>query len=423
MGRYQMLIIGLCFGINMLDGLDILVIAFTAPAIAAEWGLRPDQLGILFSSGLAGMVLGSLFIAPIADVIGRRKMLLSCMVVISVGMIGAALTANVTQLMLMRLLTGLGVGAMLPSLNTQVAEYASSRRRSFAISLMQIGFVIGGMLGGILATYMVVAFGWRSMFMSAGIASLVLIPVVYVVLPESLDYLVSHQPRNALAQANRILARLGQPQVDALPPPPQGADKPAGGLAAIVAPEYRVRSFLIWACFFIAMFVLYFVLNWTPQALVAAGMPVTQGIGAGVILNVGGIAGSLLLGYVATYFGLRRLVAVYMGLTVVTMVAFGFIGTELLPMLVVGFMVGFFIFGVMIGLYAVVPNLYPSEIRTTGTGWAIGIGRLGAVAGPYVAGLLIAAGWERELYYSLLALPLLLGVVAVLNVGRNQDWS
>lgn len=428
MTPFQMTVVALCLVINTIDGLDILVIAFTAPSIAAEWGLGPEALGVVFSSGLAGMVLGSLFLAPMADRIGRRPMIMACLVLITIGMLATAATTTLAQLIAARLLTGLGVGAMLPSVNTQVAEYASTKRQSFAISILHVGFVIGGTLGGILAAYLVTEAGWRAVFVCAGLFSLATLPVAYWLLPESLDYLVARRPKNALARANGILARLGLGALDALPESPgaqhgAGTPPPApGGLATIVAPEYRFRSAMIWISFFMTMFTLYFVLSWTPQILVAAGLPVSHGIGGGVIMNVGGIIGSLVLGFVAGYRGLRQLVAAYMIVSVVCMVAFAFASASLAVLMTLAFVVGFFLYGVMIGLWAVVPQLYPPAIRTTGTGWAIGIGRFGAIAGPYAAGMLMAAGWDREAYYSALSLPLLVAAAAVLNVGRKQSW-
>ena len=188
-----------------------LVVAFTAPEIASEWALDPQSLGVLFSSGLFGMAAGSLFIAPLADRMGRRNIILICLVIISVGMLASAFTNSIFELAAMRVITGLGIGGALASITTITAEYSSKKRQGFAISLVQVGYPIGATIGGTIAAVLIVQYGWRSVFIFGAICSALMIPMVLRFLPESLEYLITHQPKNALGKINSLLSKLGQP--------------------------------------------------------------------------------------------------------------------------------------------------------------------------------------------------------------------
>ena len=414
MSPFQIAAIAICLVVNMLDGFDVLAIAFTAPAIARDWSVPDDALGLLFSAGLAGMMAGSLFIAPFADRIGRRPVIVVCLVVLSAGMCASAAAADVRQLAAMRALTGLGIGGALASLNTIVAEYSPLRWRDFAVSLLQTGYPIGATIGGSIAVGLLASYGWRAVFVAGGLASTMLVPVVLWRLPESFDYLVTRRPDGALERTNALLARMGRPALDALP----AADaRTTPSLRAQVeelfSPEHRTTTILLWVAFFMVMASFYFALTWTPQILVASGLSVGRGVSGGVLMNVGGIVGAGLLGWASAQLGLRRLVSIYMAACTVAFVLFAALAGSLPARLAAAAMIGFFIFGSMVGLYAMAPRLYAPQVRTTAIGWAIGIGRGGAVLGPYVAGLLLASGWERSACYVLFAVPPLLSLAAV----------
>ena len=334
MTRFQITAITLCMAINMLDGFDVLVVAFTAPSIAADWKLSATALGSLLSAGLAGMTVGSLALGPLADRFGRRPMVLAAMMVISVGMVLSAFTSDLKQLFVTRLLTGLGVGAMLPSLNTIVSEYSSLRWRSFAVSVLQAGYPLGATVGGVIAALL-------------------------------------------------------------------------------------YTTVLLCAAFFVVMLSFYFVLSWTPKLLVDAGMSTSEGISGGIILNVGGILGSMLLGYLSVRIRISKLIAMYMLLTAVLMPVFATVSHFDTLMLVLALALGFFIFGSMVGLYALSPHLFPARSRAAGLSVAIGVGRLGGVLSPLLAGYLFDVGWSRQAGFTAFAAPLLLSMIVVLMLARR----
>jgi benzoate transport len=421
MTRYQMAAITLCMVINMIDGFDVLVVAFTAPSIANDWGLSAISIGTLLSSGLVGMTLGSLLLGPLADRFGRRPMVLGCLAVISLGMLLSAFTQNVQQLTVTRLLTGLGIGGMLPSLNTIVAEYSSLRWRSFSVSFMQAGYPVGATLGGMLAAVLITHYGWRAVYALAGFASTAMIFVVWRQLPESLEYLVTRQPKNALEKINKLLRSIGREPVSEIPELQNTTGQRKTGYSDLLAARgLMITTVLLSLAFFIVMLSFYFVLSWTPKILVDSGMSTQQGISGGVLLNVGGVVGSLLLGYLSSRMAISKLIAFYMCVTAGLMVLFSNVTTYDTAMQLLALMLGFFIFGSIVGLYALAPHLYPVQSRSAGLSIAISVGRVGAVISPLLAGYLFDNGWAQSDGFIGFAAPLLISAVVVLAVTAKR---
>ena len=416
----QVLAVTICVVINMIDGFDVLVMAFTASSIAAEWSLQPQSVGILLSSGLFGMAAGSLFLAPIADKIGRRNTILVCLVIISGGMLASAFTWSMSSLASARVVTGIGIGGMLASITTITAEYSSQKRQGFAISMVQSGYPVGATIGGTIAAFLIVAYGWRSVYVFGAACTVVMIPLVLRYLPESLEYLIERKPRNALEKVNELLARLGQEPVAQLPQSRQVETASRVSVLDLVSSPLRIPTLLLWCAFFMVMLSFYFVLSWTPTLLTDAGLRAEQGISGGVLMNIGGIVGGVTLGYLTARFSGHRLTALYMVICAVFMALFGLLDGDLGVMLVLGFVIGYFIFGSIIGVYSIAPNIYRTAIRNTGMGWAIGVGRFGGIIGPSAAGFLLANGWTGAQCFYAFGIPLLIAMAAVLLLKAQQ---
>ncbi|MFI4944377.1 MAG: MFS transporter [Burkholderiales bacterium] len=410
---FQATAIGLCVVLNMLDGFDVLVMAFTASEVAKEWSLSGAALGALLSAGLFGMSGGSLFVAPWADRYGRRATTLFCLGLITLGMLLSSLAQSPAQLTALRVLTGVGVGGILASLTVITSEYAPKRWRVSAISLSATGYPIGATLGGTIAAYLITSFGWRSAFLFGALASGIMIPVVARSLPESLDFLLARRPKDALPRMNELLRRMGRPAVAALPERAIGEPKPGNPLGRLFAPAVAAQTALLWSAFFLTMLTFYFATSWTPKLLVAAGLSTRQGITGGVLLNLGGILGGSLFTYFASRAPLKLLASLCLAGTAAGMMLFGAFATDLLAAFLIAFLVGITLFGSMVGLYAAAPSLYPAAIRTTGMGWAIGMGRVGAILAPFCAGLLVDRGWDTIGLYAAFAVPVGLAVLAV----------
>src|SRR5262245_3597210 len=213
----QILIVAITIGLNALDGFDVASISFASPGIAKEWGIDRGALGVVLSMELIGMALGSMFLGGVADKIGRRRTVLGCITVMAVGMFMATTVRGLVDLSIWRVITGLGIGGMLAAINAVSAEFSNTRRRDLCVSLMSIGYPVGAVVGGLLTKQLLVTHGWRSVFyLGAGFTTL-MIPVVYFMVPESIQWLAQKQPAGALSKVNRTLRRMGHSEIASLP--------------------------------------------------------------------------------------------------------------------------------------------------------------------------------------------------------------
>jgi MFS family permease len=298
--------------------------------------------------------------------------------------------------------TGIGIGTILASLTVITAEYSSDKHRNLAISFLHAGYPVGAVLGGLIAVVLIGAFGWRSVFVFGGAASALMIPIVLWYLPESLGYLIKKQPRDALRDFNSIMARMGRPALDALPAPKPKVQGAKISVAALFSREYLAPTLALWFAFFLCMVALYFLLSWTPTVLVDAGLSADLGRLAGVLMNVGGAIAMVVLGWLSVHIGLKRVIQIYLALSAVMIMIFAAAPLPTFLLMVFAALTGLEMAG-LVGLYSVAARLYPTEIRSTGVGWAIGIGRWGAFLAPLAAGWMIAGGFERWAYFLALA--------------------
>lgn len=413
LSNLQLRVIALCWLVNILDGFDLLAISFAAPAISKSWHLDPQTLGIVFSSGLVGMTIGSLLLGPMADCIGRRRMIILAVAVLGLSTLATASAASVGPLMLLRLMTGVAIGALLPSLNTLVAEYTPDRRRNLAISFMHAGYPVGGIIGGFIASQLISSAGWQALFIVGGAFTLALLPLLFFGLPESLHYLLQKNHPKTRMMAENIATSLGIDLVSA-----RTANTPIAAATAstttttkrfwdIHRGPWLIPGLALWTCFFLGNLTLYFLLNWTPTVMVEAGLSSKEAIRAGMVLNLGGIIGLITLGYLSARWSLHRMMSYYFVLGSIFIMVLGQAPRSIGLLFSLIILAGCFSLGGLIGLYSLAARLYPTATRATGIGLAIGAGRFGAILGPYVGGVLISLGWPMGSYFTLLALPLI----------------
>lgn len=415
MSGVQIGAVAICIALNMIDGFDVLVVAFCATDLTADWSLSGAKLGLLLSAGLFGMMAGSLLLAPLADWFGRRALILVCLCLITAGMLLSALAANPTQLFWLRVATGLGIGGMLAAIGVIAAEYSSDHWRSTSVSLQATGYPVGATIGGAIAALLIARYGWRAAFVFGGLASAAMIPVVIRGLPESLDFLITRRPPRALGKLNALLRRMGRPELAQVPEPwtseRDATEKPLNGLFSA---SQLPSTLLLWTSFFLLMFSFYFIMSWTPRLLASAGLSAQQGITGGVLLNLGGVMGGALFAWLAARVNVRRLTALFLALTAAFTILFGFFATQLAVAFAVAAALGAFLIGSMAGLYSLAPILYPAAVRTFGLGLGIGIGRLGAVLAPVIAGFLVDGGWSNSDLYWAFTVPLVAAVLSTL---------
>ena len=425
MSAHQITAVAVCVGLNMLDGFDILVMSFTAAGVSAEWKLSGAQLGMLFSAGLIGMAAGSLFLAPRADRFGRRTVVLASVLIVSLGMLLSAVARNYLQLGVLRTLTGVGIGGILATATVLVAEYSSNSWRSTASYLYTSGYSIGATAGGAIAAVLIGRYGWRAAFEFGSLVSFAMLPITYWLLPESLDFLTTRRPTGALRKLNRLLTRMHQAILSALPDIefPQAVPKRAS-IRRLFAPQLARSTLLIWIAFFFMMAGYYFVFSWTPKLLTSSGMTAQQGITSGVLLSLGGILGTVLFAFIARAVEVRHLISFCLVVAGGLMCVFAMTTHSLRASLIVGSALGAMATSAMAGFYALTPALYAPDLRTTGMGWGIGVGRLGAIAAPLATGLLVDRGWHTVPLYWVFAGTFLVAALAlgatVPGVGRTR---
>jgi len=401
----------ICVLMNMLDGMDVMVISYSGPTIQSEWGIDSQSLGIVFSLALLGMALGAAFLSSKADVIGRRNMIIISIIVMGGGVILTSFVQSLWQLGTMRFISGLGIGSMLASTVTLAAEYAPARQRNFFVSIVLTGYPIGATLSGLVAAQIIPAYGWRTMFQVAGTATLITLPLAVYLLMESWDWLIKRQPQRALEKVNLILNKMRHMPLEQLPEKPHEATiKP--GVGSLFKQNRGDSTYKLWIAFFMGFATLYFLTTWIPNLARNTGLSIELAIYAGTVFNLGAIFGNLFQGYISQVIGLRKAIIVFYLGTGILMAAFGYISGNWIILITFG-LIGFGSQGGLIGLYAIGARLYPTEIRNTGIGWAIGAGRTGAIISPTIGGTLVNAGLSLASSFLIFIAPLAVACAAI----------
>jgi benzoate transport len=405
--RLQILVVALCFSVNMIDGMDVLILVYIAPALSNEWNIAADQLGVLFSAGILGMAIGGIALSPLADVFGRRLLIIASLVTSTAAMLLSGLAENVGQLMILRVLVGCGIGAVLASMAAIISEYAPDKHRNFAVGLLYAGYPLGAIITGFVAVHAIPAFGWRDVLIGAGLISACMLPFLIILLPESMEYLIKRRPRGALERLNRIVARMGREPFATLP-----ELKVAPGKVGVMGlfTQGRARdTLLLWSAMIMGFAALWFAISWIPKLAVLAGLGQDDAIYAGTAFNIGAFVGTIALGLITARLSLQRTILVFLASAAVAMVIFGAVAMPVALILAVALLIGFLLQGGFNGIYPLAARIYPAEVRSTGIGWTMGVGRIGAVSGPFVGGILIDQGLPNAWIFLAFAVPAVIG--------------
>lgn len=386
----QIVVVAVTVLLNGMDGFDILSIAFASPGIAKEWGIAQTNLGIVLSMELIGMAIGSILLGGVADKAGRRPTLIGCLMVMAAGMLGATTAASPVQLSIWRVFTGLGIGGMLSGINAVVAEFSNKRWRSLCISLMVIGYPLGGTFGGMFASRLLANYDWRSVFYFGAAATAILLPAMYFLVPESVHWLTRKQPANALERVNGALKRLGYAAVSGLPEVRESDRRKSVG--DIFSPGLIAVTLMVSAAYFLHIITFYFILKWTPKIVADMGFAASSAGGVLTWANFGGAMGGAAFGILTARIGLKPLTVGILALSAVGVTVFGRTPADLDQMSLLAAFSGFFGNAGVSGLYSIVAYAFPTHVRATGTGFVIGVGRGGAVLSPILAGFLLESG-------------------------------
>jgi benzoate transport len=421
MSAIQVAVVAITIGLNALDGFDVLAISFASPGIARDWHIDRAALGIVLSMELAGMGLGSIFLGGVADKIGRRRTLLGCLAVMTLGMIMAARAKGVYDLSAWRVFTGLGIGGMLASINAVAAEFSNARRRSLNVSLMAIGYPVGAVVGGSIAALLLEQGNWRTVFAFGAAATAAFIPLVFLLVPESVSWLCRRQPAGALASVNKILDRMRYSPVAELPE--VSAEARRRSVGDIFSPQLARVTVLMTMAYFLHITTFYFILKWVPKIVVDMGFTPSSAAGVLVWANAGGATGGAVLGLLSLRFGLKHLTMGVLVISTIMVAVFGRGQANLAQLSLVCAVAGFFTNAGVVGLYGLMAQVFPTHARATGTGFTIGFGRAGAWLAPIIAGYLFHAGYGLEFVAVSMAAGSLVAALAIWLLPYKADTT
>ncbi|QCI95988.1 MFS transporter [Novosphingobium sp. EMRT-2] len=386
--RSGLAVVALCFAINMADGVDVTILSFIAPRLQSDWGIGSDTMGNLFSAGLIGMAIGGMGIAPLADRLGRRRIILAALALMSTGMVASGFATGVPMLFAMRLIVGMGIGTVLAAMAALAAESAPAVQRNLAVGIVQAGYPFAAVFTGLIVARLLPVTGWHALLIVAGAITVILFPAAALILPRG----------------------------------PAGADGKASGEAGRVgtlfAPAFRKRTIALWSAVFFGLMVLYFIVSWITKLSIQAGLSETNGIYAGALYNFGAFVGTTAMSLLAVRVPLGRLVPAMLVGAAGAMLLFGSVTMPVAETLGVAFLIGVLLQGGYNGVWPLAASVYPARMRATGVGWAIGIGRAGAVIGPMMGGYLMAAKASLPLLFVSYCIPLLLCALASATVDR-----
>lgn len=425
-GRGQIMVIVLCGLLMLLDGFDTQAISYIVPVLAKQWHMPREMLGVIFSSALVGLMVGYLVIAPLSNRFGHKRMMVASTVVFSIFTLATVYATALPQLIALRFLTGLGLGAAAPSAIALSCEYSPKRLRATFVLLIYCGFSLGFVLAGFAAGMLIPRFGWTSLLWVGAIAPLFLSVALALWLPESMAFVVAH--RHDDGQMRRIMKKLFP-----------GLAMPAGchfiadlqasersSVGALFGRRNRLGTVLLWGIFFINLAEFYFLQSWLPTLLNGLHYPPAQIVWITALPTIGGVLSVLALGPSMDRIG------PYVTLTVVYLLGAAFMtwlaaslsaspSSTPWMLMAAAFCAGFCISGGQKGVIALAAIYYPLNLRSTGVGWALGIGRLGGIAGPFVVGLLYTAKWQSDRIFYVAAIPVLFAALAVFVMGRLYD--
>ncbi|MER1975105.1 MFS transporter [Pseudocitrobacter faecalis] len=411
--KYQWMILALCFVTVAMDGFDTAIIGFIASDLVQEWGVQKADLGPVMSAALVGLAVGALTAGPMADRIGRKKVLVLSILVFGGFSLVTAFATNLTQLTLLRFLTGLGLGAAMPNAATLMSEYAPERRRALLVNLMFVGFPIGSSMGGFISAWLIPHYGWQSVLILGGVMPLALAVLLIFLLPESARYMVvKNQPQHKIATILKRIAPVADNASFVLQEAGQVKEKSA--LGVIFSPRYAVGTVMLCLTYFMGLLIFYLLTSWLPLLIRETGASLSQASIITALFPLGGGIGVLILGALMDKLNPNKVVAVGYVLTGVFVCLVGFSTYSLVLMGVMVFIAGTIMNGAQSSMPALAAGFYPTQGRATGVAWMLGLGRFGGILGAFSGAFLMQAELSFQTIFTLLAVPALVSALALL---------
>jgi AAHS family benzoate transporter-like MFS transporter len=407
--------------IIIFDGYDLAVVGIALPSIMQSMNVAPANAGVMVSSALFGMMFGNIILGTIADRIGRRWAVAICVALFSIFTAAAGLTNDPVVFSVFRFIAGVGIGGVMPNVVAQMTEYSPLKIRSMMVTLMFSGYSVGGILAALVGKGMIESLGWPSVFIVAGLP-LLLIPLIFRSFPESMPFLIR---KGRLDELRVIASRLEpsyKPQAGdqfALPQEDRVDSTPIGHLF------HEGRAFstvMFWLSFLMCLFMVYALSSWLTKLMASAGFSLGSALTFVLVLNIGAMIGAIGGGWLADRFHIRYVLIAMYALAAVSIALLG----QGLPTPVLFLMVGLAgacTIGTQIVNLAYVGQFYPMAVRSTGIGWALGVGRIGALLGPIVIGALVGMALPLQQNFVAIAIPAVLAAVATLLIRHGRSAS
>ena len=419
LSRYQKLVIFLGFCVIALDGFDIAIMGFIAPTLKQEWGVSNHELGFVISTALIGLALGALFSGPLADWLGRKKIIINSVFFFGFWTIATAFSQNIEQMIFFRFMTGLGLGAAMPNMSTLVSEYAPERQRSFIITVIFCGFTFGAAVGGFAASWLIPQFGWHSLMALGGILPLLFAPLLIWKLPESARFLVIKQA--PVARIHAILQRCYPGQVSEnvsfiLPQQPIKSS----AMRIVLSRDYLFGSLMLWLIYFMGLFLVYILGSWLPTLVKEIGLTVSQAAIMTALYQAGGTVGSLFAGWLMDKINPHRALGIIFAVGGLFTMAIGYAGVNFPLLCSLAFVSGACLNGANTGMNALSARFYPTQARATGSSWMHGVGRIGAILSAFAGAEMLAMGLDFRSVFLILGIP---AALTVLGLAAKSYWA
>lgn len=415
---FHMTVVLWCLFIVLFDGYDLAINGVVLPLLMQEWGMTAVQAGMLASTALTGMMFGAMLFGMLADKIGRKTVILICVTLFSGFTFLGGFASNPTEFGILRFIAGLGIGGVLPNLVALTSEYAPQKLKSTLVTAMFSGYAVGGIMAALLGVNFTPAYGWQIMFFIAGIP-LLFLPIIWKFLPESLTYLVKKQN---FAKANLIVNKLApEKQVTAQTVLVLNeVHAPDASLGALFSNGRALNTLFFWCSFFMALLMVYALGSWLPKLMMAAGYSLGSSLLFLMSLNIGAVIGTVGGGILADRFHLKPVIIGMLIMGAVSLVGLGFNSPPLIIYMLIA-MAGAASIGGSILMYSYVAQYYPLAVRSTGIGWASGVGRLGAIVGPIVIGVLLGMELPHKMNFFAVAFPAFIAVIAMLMIKTEKQ--
>ena len=423
LNRYQIGVFFLCGLFLIMDGFDVQSMGYVAPALITDWKIAREALTPIFMSGLVGLFIGSMVFGMVGDRIGRRRVLLGATVAFSALTLASGLATSFNELLGIRFFAGLGLGAILPNATALIGEFSPKRMRIATMMIVTNGFTVGAALGGFLAAWLIPQYGWRAVWYVGGLVPLVLLVPMYLWLPESLQFLALR--RNDTREIGKWLKRIDPAaQIDAttrfVVPETRAPGVP---IAHLFAEGRAAATSLIWVANFMNIVNAYFVASWLPTVVRDMGYSTSIGVMAGATVQAGGVIGTLAIAGLVARVGFVPVLVACFAVETVAIALIGQPGLSLVLLFTVSFLTGWGIFGGQPTLNSLSATYYPTDLRSTGIGAALGVGRCGAIIGPGIGGAMLGAQWSNESVFYAAAVPAAIATLSAVLLAKAMDGA